>query len=209
MADWFEIGAGLLGTLGGAYIAANAAGKASDAAVGAANASNATQERIYAQAREDAAPYRDVGGNALYQLASLGGVEYEGAPGTIEDRYQTALGRFEASPDYQFRLDQGLQAMDRSAASRGRLLSGATLKGAQEYGQNLASSEYGNYTNRLAALAGIGQTATQSVTGSGQNYANAVSANNTNAGNARASGYVGTANAINKGIENSLYYLGR
>ena len=54
---------------------------------------------------------------------------------------------------------QGLQALDRSAASKGTLQSGGQAKGAQEFGQGLASQQYGNYFNRLLSLAGIGQGA--------------------------------------------------
>jgi hypothetical protein len=44
-----------------------------------------------------------------------------------------------------------MKALDRTAASRGGLLSGATLKGAQRYGSDLASQEYGNAYNRFQA----------------------------------------------------------
>jgi hypothetical protein len=74
------------------------------------------------------------------------------------------------------------------------------------YGQGAASQEYGAQYNRLASLAGIGQTATNSGIASGQNYANQTgqntinaAANTGNAGlagaNAAASGQIGSANA--------------
>jgi len=56
---------------------------------------------------------------------------------------------FQADPGYAFRLSEGMKALDRTAASRGGLLSGATLKGAQRYGSDLASQEYGNAYNRF------------------------------------------------------------
>ena len=53
-------------------------------------------------------------------------------------------------PGYQFRLQQGQKALETSAAARGGLLSGGTLKGIQDYAQGLASQEYGNvYARRL------------------------------------------------------------
>jgi len=58
---------------------------------------------------------------------------------------------FQADPGYAFRLSEGMKALDRTAASRGGLLSGATLKGAQRYGSDLASQEYGNAYNRFQA----------------------------------------------------------
>jgi hypothetical protein len=46
------------------------------------------------------------------------------------------------SPGFKFRLGEGLKALERSAASRGTLLTGGTLKGLQNYGQESASQEY-------------------------------------------------------------------
>ncbi|ANS03860.1 hypothetical protein [uncultured Mediterranean phage uvDeep-CGR2-AD3-C76] len=54
----------------------------------------------------------------------------------------------EEDPGYQFRLDEGRKAMERSAAARGTLRSGATLKGLMDYGQNTASEEYQKAYNR-------------------------------------------------------------
>ena len=74
--------------------------------------------------------------------------------GTVPD-----YSAFFKSPGYQFRQDEGIRAIDRSAAARGMLMSGGTLRELQRYGQGLASSEFGNYANRLSSLAGIGQGA--------------------------------------------------
>ena len=122
-----------------------------------------------------------------------------------------SMADFQADPGYQWRLDQGQKALERSAAARGGLLSGAAVKAAADYGQNQASAEYGNAYNRynndqsqkynrLAGISGTGQTAVNQVSSAGQNMANQVSQNITGAGNARASGYVGSANAMSNGI---------
>lgn len=55
-----------------------------------------------------------------------------------------------SDPGYQFRLQQGQQALERSAAARGMNLSGAALKGANQYAQGLASQEYNNAYGRWA-----------------------------------------------------------
>lgn len=121
---------------------------------------------------------------------------------------------FEASPGYQFRLQEGLKAIERSAAARGGLRSGATMKSLNNYAQGSASAEYENFANRLAALAGIGQNATAGSAQAGQNYgasATSTAANlgniALNAGNARASAYANTGSAINNGVQNlaSMY----
>jgi hypothetical protein len=51
-------------------------------------------------------------------------------------------------PGYQFRLGAGSDALERSAAARGVLRTGGTLKDLVEYGQNFGAQEYGNVFNR-------------------------------------------------------------
>jgi hypothetical protein len=68
-----------------------------------------------------------------------------------------AFNRFMTSPDYQFRMNEGVRAMDSSAAQRGMLLSGNQLRSLQELGQGMAAGEYGNYYNRMAGIAGLSQ----------------------------------------------------
>ena len=54
------------------------------------------------------------------------------------------------SPQYQFLQKQGQQALDRSAAARGMGYSGAQMKAAQQYGQDLASQQYDKEYDRAA-----------------------------------------------------------
>ena len=51
-------------------------------------------------------------------------------------------------PGYDFRLREGQKALERSAAAKGTLLNGGTLKSLNDYSQNVASAEYGNIYNR-------------------------------------------------------------
>lgn len=113
-------------------------------------------------------------------------------------------GGFMASPGYQFRRDEGAQGLDRNMAARGLLNSGARGRAMTRYNQNVASDEFGNYMNRLAGAAGIGQTATNQTNAYASSYANNTANNNTNRGMARASGYLGAANAVNSGINNFI-----
>lgn len=57
-------------------------------------------------------------------------------------------------PGYQFRFNQGRDALERSAAARGTLNTGGTLKDILGYGQDLASTEYGNLFNRAFSTYG-------------------------------------------------------
>ncbi|CAB4126924.1 hypothetical protein UFOVP254_25 [uncultured Caudovirales phage] len=118
---------------------------------------------------------------------------------------------FQQDPGYAFRLSEGMKALDRSAAARGGLLSGATLKGAERYGQDMASQEYQNAFNRyqinranqlnpLQSLMGAGQTGANTLTSAAGTLGSQLGSNAIGAGNARASGYVGSANAWNNAI---------
>ncbi len=116
-------------------------------------------------------------------------------------------GGFQTSPGYQFRVQEGVNALDKSAAAKGLLFSGAQSKALTNFGQNIASEEFNNFANRLASLAGIGQTSVNQSGVIGANFANASSNLMENAGLARASGYVGSANALTGGMQNFLTAL--
>jgi hypothetical protein len=113
---------------------------------------------------------------------------------------------FQTDPGYGFRLSEGQKALDRASAASGRFNSGRAAKDLTRFGQNLASEEYGNAYNRfnnnqsntfnrLASLAGIGQTATNQVGNAAGQFGSAAAGNAIGAGNAAAAGRVGSANA--------------
>ena len=115
--------------------------------------------------------------------------------------------QFQADPGYAFRQAEGMKALERSAAARGGLLSGGTLKGIQRFGQDLASQEYGNAFNRyqveraarlnpLQSLMGSGQSSANTLTGAAGQRGQGQAQSQLAAGQARASGYVGSANAL-------------
>ncbi len=115
---------------------------------------------------------------------------------------------FYKSPGYEFRFDEGMRALDRSASARGRLRSGAHERELIRYGQGVASGEFNNYANRLAALAGLGQTSTAQTGSFGATAAATAGQYLQNRGTARASGYAGAANALTSGVGNYLFYYG-
>lgn len=61
-----------------------------------------------------------------------------------------------ADPSYQFREGQGRRALEQSAAGRGTLRSGGTLKDLINYGQNAASQEYSNIYGRAVDAHNMG-----------------------------------------------------
>ena len=138
----------------------------------------------YAQdgSRRDLAPYQSGG--------SSGGV--------------ADYGGFEASPGYQFRMDEGQKAIERSAASRGLFNSGASVKALTRFAQGTASEEFDKYANALRSMAGIGQTATNATQQAGSQAAGGISRAFTDAGNARASSYANVGASVNNGISNIM-----
>jgi hypothetical protein len=111
-------------------------------------------------------------------------------PGGVEGGYQ-----FQTEPGYQFRFEEGQRALDRGAAARGGLLSGGYGRKAIRYGQGFASNEYANVYNRIANIAGLGQTSA-TTSGNAALYAGAGMGNAaSNAGNASAYGQIGAGNA--------------
>lgn len=145
-----------------------------------------------------------------------GGSPFDNTPGGIQARRDNAFASFRADPGYEFALEQGGKSLERSAAARGILNSGATARALTKFGQGLADQQYGNYFSRLQSAAGVGQSATGSTANAGQNYAQAGGNALMAGGAARASGYTGAANAwgnaaqgvagsLNQGFEN--YFL--
>jgi len=196
------IGAGLLG--------ARSAEKAADVQAQATQAAQDAQERMFNKQIELQEPFRQAGVGALNKLIPL------------SDYTKFGMGQFTQDPGYAFRLSEGMKALDRTAAARGGLLSGGTLKAAQRYGQDMASQEYQNAFNRyqteraaqlnpLQSLAGIGQTSANTLTGVAGAYGAQTGQNLQDIGSARASGYLGQSNALNQalGQAGQMYQYGQ
>jgi hypothetical protein len=113
---------------------------------------------------------------------------------------------FQADPGYQFRQQQGEQALNRQASAAGRRMSPATMKELLRFNSDLSSQEFGNAFNRdmtnkqskfnfLGQVAGVGQTAATQLGQFGAQNANAMGAANMAGANATAAGTMGQANA--------------
>lgn len=173
----------------------------------------------YEQGREDLSPYREAGARGLSQyedmlnqdnLTKWGGF-------SIEDMQE--------DPGYQFRMEQGYQGLDRMSAAGGERFSGKRGIALQDYGQRMASQEFGAARQRsiqdysmqrseglfrlsqFANLAASGQSAAGASSNLGMNYAGAMAGMSQNIGatmqqgaNARAAGYMGVGNAVNSGL---------
>jgi hypothetical protein len=185
------------------------------------------QRQMFERQVELQEPFRQAGlsgQNRLLELLGIGGTA--GAQGY--GKYATAEftpANFLANqdPGYAFRMAEGMKALERSAAARGGLLSGATLKGTQRYGQDLASQEYQNAFNRYqtqrtntlnpyASLAGVAQSSAntlgQQAGAYGANAGNIAMAGGANAanaqlalGNIRGQQFSNAANALGQGYD--------
>jgi hypothetical protein len=190
---------------GSAVVGAYGANRAANAQERAARDAAAAQERMFNRQVELQAPFREAGVNALPELIEA-------------SRYTPfSMDQFQQDPGYAFRMREGLKALDRSAAARGGLLSGNQLRGVTQFGQDLASQEYTNAFNRyqaerqarlnpLQSLAGVGQTATNTLSNEAGQYGQAMANNAAQMGNIRASGYMNTANAITGALGTGLNY---
>ena len=184
--------------IAGGAMASSASKKAAQTQAASADRASQIQQENFEQTRKDLMPYKQAGDTSLSQLmGQMTPDGYFNQTYTGQDIY--------SDPSYQFRLQQGQDAIQSSAAAKGGLLTGATLKALQNYGQESASQEYSNAYNRfnadqtnrynrLSNLVGIGQNAAAQVGNAGAQTAQAV-ANNTMAGaNSIAAGQVASAN---------------
>ena len=108
----------------------------------------------------------------------------------------TAYGGYEASPGYQWQLEQGQKAIDGSAAARGNVFSSGTLDRQQQMGQGLAAQDYGNHLARLMGVSSMGQNSVAQQATAAQNLGTGVSNALGSIGNAQAAGAIGKGNAL-------------
>jgi hypothetical protein len=159
-------------------------------------------------------PFRQAGvtsTNELMRQMGLGGdAASQGYGNMLRD---FGASDFQADPGYAFRLSEGLKALDRTAAMRGKMISGQALKAASDFSGKQASAEYQNAYNRynqnrglrydmLSGQQNVGANAVNALGESGRNYANVGGTNLVGAANARASQYAPIANANNALIGN-------
>jgi hypothetical protein len=203
------IGSALIGGIGSA-LGARSAGKAQERA---AQQSADVQREIFQKQTELQEPFRQSGiaaQNELLRLLGIGDAGRDASDYGLLTR-QYGMDQFQQDPGYAFRFREGLKGVDRSAAARGGLLSGATLKAAQRFGQDLASQEFTNAFNRyqsqlgtrlgtLGSMYGGGQAAAGQLVGAAGQMGEGISNALMTGGQARASSYLGQANAFNQAM---------
>ena len=199
--------AGLASAYMGSQASSNAAQTQANAANNATASNNANLERQIGIN----APFVTAGTNAMNKLSS----QAPYIPTTFDYNQNK-------DPGTQFRLDQGLKAMNATAAARGGLISGNALRAGQDYGQAQGSQEYQNAFSRYLSknaqdlqafnvntsnnlfLTGIGQASANNTGAAIGTTAASNAANIIGAGNANAAGQVGSANAYTSALNNGV-----
>jgi hypothetical protein len=188
------------GSIIGSLIGAGATKKAASQAANAADAATAAQLEMYYQTREDQAPWRTAGTEAV---------------NTLLGKVMAGPGEYTKSPYYNFLMGEGTKALERGAAARGRQLSGAQAKALEGYGQNLASTDYDKWLGRwyqsltpYQSLAGLGQTSVAQTGQAGAQAAANMVAPQLYGGSARAAGTLGMANTLQNLIPWGVNMLG-
>lgn len=212
------LGGAVVGGLAGLAGGSKAAGAQKDAAQMASDATLTAQR----EALEAQKPFLEGGYAATNKLLDLLGLSKNTAAegfGSLNNQFSFKPEDLTQAPGYQFQLQQGQEALDRKAAAGGGFYSGAALKAAQGFGQNLAGTTFDNEYNRafnafqtnrantlnpLQALAGQGQTAANNTGAIQQNTGNSLANLYTGLGNAQGAAAISGANSIGGAINNGL-----
>jgi hypothetical protein len=207
----------------------------SQAAKSADKAANLAQAR-YVTTRGDLQSYNTAGQNLLSLGTSLASDRTGGGPDYVSRADamlppQMTQAELEATPGYQFQVQQGQKAAQSSAAARGLGASGAALKGAVGYATGLANTTYkdqfniaqkryedlfmlntaqqGNLTNqfaRVSNLTGLGENAAAQTGNTGATLANTAGNALIQSGIDTAAGTKGIGNAATSGMQSYLNY---
>ena len=121
---------------------------------------------------------------------------------SAQDAANNAFTQFHNSDGYQFRLGQGLNAVNTNHALRGSFESGAAAKELNNYAQGQASNEFGNYVGMLQNQQGVGLSGANALAGVGTNYGRDVSSNNNNAAQVAGNAAMSSGNAFGNAFSN-------
>lgn len=154
----------------------------SNSSTKAAKQAAATQQAAGKSLEELSQTQYDAQSNNLnpYLSAGKGGVDALSAAfqpgGQLAQQFSFDPSQIKNNPNYQFVLQQGTDAVQKSAAAKGGLFSGGTMKALDQYSQGLASqtindaysqalntfqTNHNNMFQGLTALTGVGENANQ------------------------------------------------
>lgn len=210
----FHIAAAVIGgSVVSGVMQSSAASDAAGAQTAAANQANATQMNMFNTTQANLKPYMTQGAMAIGNIAN------QRANGTLGGNFTNADLNANMAPNYAFQLQQGQQALQNSQAADSGVLSGAALKGMQNFTQNTAAGAYQQaYNNWLSnqnlnygqmmGLASLGENAAAMAGNNAVQTGQSIGQNMIGAGNAQAAGMIGGANALSGAIGNATGYMG-
>lgn len=233
-----------VGAIGSSALSSSASSSAAAQQEQAAQQASQTQLAMFDKTQSNLSPFLQGGQNSLQALMGYLGIGSNGTVNTNSPGLSSYSGAYsqpwnpatyQQSPGYQWQLNQGINAVQNSAAAKGGVAGGNTLEALTQYGQGAANQDYynamnaynsnqlqaeniynanqGKTTNALFNLAGAGQNAAASLGGFSGATAGQIGSNIIGAGNAAAAGTVGSANALAGGVNSSLgslaYLLGQ
>jgi hypothetical protein len=178
-----------------AIMGSNAAKDAAKKQAKAADSASAVTLEMFNKAGADLKPYKDFGIPALRSLSDMYGL----TPGT-EAFGEQQLADFRRAPDYQIAMREGIDNIDNSAAARGELKSGRTLKAVSDYASDLGTRKLDNYLGRLFQMAGMGENAAARTGSNAMAAGSSLSDLALRRGEAQASGIMGANDFLTSGI---------
>jgi len=225
---WIVSAIGPTGTalLGGALLGAYGSSQQAGAATSAANQQYQATQDAARQQREmfdilnkQQEPYRQAGYGALSQISTML-PDFTKMPEAYRD-FTAADLKTNLAPNYQFMLGQGLGATRQglNVGGGGSNVERGGIKFAEDYasnayqnalqnymsqkaqGFNQQQTGLGNVYNRLAGIAGIGQTATQQTANLGAGTAANIGQLGVGGASAIGAGQIGSANAMAGGLQ--------
>lgn len=211
IASLIGAGASIFGSLN----ASNASQQAAQTQANAAGQANQITQQMFDTTQANLSPFLQAGTNALPILQKQMGIGPGGQFNPNAPLVQPfTQAQFQSSPGYAFQQQQGIDAIQNSAAARGGVVSGNTLKDLQTFGTGLANQDWWNAYNaytqnqqrqfgNLNTIVGSGQNAGAQLGAFSGSTAGQLGGNLIGAGNALAAGTVGSVNAITGGV-NSL-----
>jgi len=108
----------------------------------------------------------------VHDQGKAGATAYADATGANgAEGYGRAVNNFHTGPGYQFNMDEMLDAVNRSAASRGMLSSGNTTSDLMTKASGIANQEFGNYVSRLQPFLSMYTQGAQGLSGAHESMA--------------------------------------
>jgi hypothetical protein len=144
--------------------------------------------------------------NSLWQPQQATGVNAVTALGNAQGLNGAApdYSGFENMPGYQFAIQQGTQAAQRTASAQGSAYTPNTAAAVGQYVTGTAMQDYNTYIQQLLSTAGLGSTANQNLQGAQLQTSANISQLQQNTGQAAASGVASGSNAVAGQIGNIL-----